>query len=486
MDLRYYLNVARRHWLILVVSILMGVALAGTYLYSATPQYTATSSVLVVTDPGKTTTGLVQSNDFSQSQIKSYIAIATKPIVMNRVIRSVGLDTTAEDLADQVQVTSPLNTVVITITATDPSPQQAAEIADSLADQLATVINRVAPKRPNGDSRVRLESVESAVVPTAPSSPNVKLTLLAGLLGGLVVGIGIVAIKEMLDTRVRTVEDATEIVDRPVLGIIPFDSNVNSTPVILDANEQTPRAESFRRLRTGLQFLDAAESRTLFAITSSIPQEGKSVVAANLAVALANAGQKTCLVEADLRRPRVSEYLGIDSGLGLTTVLLGEVTLEDATAPFGRSGLDVLPAGELPPNPSEMLGSSGMRDLLAALERSYDVVIVDCAPLLPVTDGAIVAEMAGGALLVVGSRSVHRHELAGAVDGLESIGVPVLGIIVNALKTQSARNRYYTYESNSGSAGRKRTDARPPGPPSEDLQESAATQPLEAGGDWWR
>ncbi len=144
-------------------------------------------------------------------------------------------------------------------------------------------------------------------------------------------------------------------------------------------------------------------------ISSSIPGEGKSTIAINLAVSLADAGARVILVDADLRRPSIAEYLGIEGGVGLTTVLIGRAEVEDVVQPLGTTSLDLLPAGQIPPNPSELLGSTAMADLLERLSASYDMVLLDSPPLLPVTDAVVLSNLAGGALVVVGVIASTGH-----------------------------------------------------------------------------
>ena len=161
-------------------------------------------------------------------------------------------------------------------------------------------------------------------------------------------------------------------------------------------------------------------------ISSSIPGEGKSTIAINLAVSLADAGARVILVDADLRRPSIAEYLGIEGGVGLTTVLIGRAEVEDVVQPLGRTSLDLLPAGQIPPNPSELLGSMAMADLLERLSASYDMVLLDSPPLLPVTDAVVLSNLAGGALVVVGVDRIHRPQLQQSLESLETAGAHIV------------------------------------------------------------
>ncbi len=161
--------------------------------------------------------------------------------------------------------------------------------------------------------------------------------------------------------------------------------------------------------------------RASFVVTSSIPSEGKTSTTINVAIALADAGKRVALLDADLRKPKVAEYLGIEGGAGLTDVLIGRANVNEVMLPWGTRSLYVLPAGKIPPNPSELLGSTQMSSLLAMLEREFDVVLCDAPPLLPVTDAAILARATSGALMVVAAGRTTKHQLAGATEALRTV-----------------------------------------------------------------
>jgi polysaccharide biosynthesis transport protein len=179
-------------------------------------------------------------------------------------------------------------------------------------------------------------------------------------------------------------------------------------------------------------------------ITSSIPGEGKSTIALNLAVSLADTGARIILVDADLRRPSMANYIGIEGGVGLTTVLIGRADVQDVVQPLGNTTLDLLPAGQIPPNPSELLGSPAMATLLARLEAAYDMVLLDSAPLLPVTDAAVLSNLASGALLVVSADQIHRAQLQQTLHSLEIAGAHLYGIVLN--KVDKVKGGPYSYD----------------------------------------
>ncbi len=193
------------------------------------------------------------------------------------------------------------------------------------------------------------------------------------------------------------------VTDRTILGGIAFDADASKHPLIVQVDPRSQRAEAFRSLRTNLQFIDVANPPKSIVVTSSLPGEGKSTTTANLALSLAETGLKVVVIEGDLRRPRLLDYLGFEGSVGLTDVLVGRVEVDDVLQPFGRTGLRLLGAGPIPPNPSELLGSANMEQLVADLAERFDYVLIDAPPLLPVTDAAVLSTIVDGALVVVGA-----------------------------------------------------------------------------------
>nr|WP_281364387.1 CpsD/CapB family tyrosine-protein kinase [Microcella alkalica] len=271
---------------------------------------------------------------------------------------------------------------------------------------------------------------------------------------------------EVLDTRIRGQRDVEALTTAPIIGGIAYDPSAVKRPLIVHDDPHSPRAEAFRTLRTNLQFLDIEPGARSFVVTSSVPAEGKSTTSANLAIALADSGARVVIIDGDLRRPKLAEYMGLEGAVGLTDVLIQRVSLADALQPWGRRGLTVLPAGSVPPNPSELLGSRAMQSLVHALEQEFDVVIIDMPPLLPVTDAALVSKMTKGALVVAAAGKTDRGELQGAIAALENVGAKVSGVIITMLPTKGpdayGYGRYgyggygYTAEAGSASAETKR------------------------------
>jgi capsular exopolysaccharide synthesis family protein len=196
-----------------------------------------------------------------------------------------------------------------------------------------------------------------------------------------------------------------------------------------------------------LRFTNVSGRVKTIVVTSSVPGEGKSTTATNLAIALAQAGQTVCLVDADLRRPMVNDYLGIDRNVGLTTALVGSADINDLLQPWGQDSLYVLASGQIPPNPSELLGSEEMKGLVGRLEQAFDMVVIDAPPLLPVTDAAVLSQFVGGVVMVASAQKIRQHELEKSLHALEMVGANVLGVVLNRLPAKGPDAYAYGYYS---------------------------------------
>jgi capsular exopolysaccharide synthesis family protein len=298
------------------------------------------------------------------------------------------------------------------------------------------VVDALEKPKTGGTSPVSLSIIKPAKVPSEPSAPNTRQNLLVGLMLGLILGIGAAVMRGVLDNRIRTEADLRAITDAPLLGAIRFDPDSMKRPLLTQTAPQGPRAESFRQLRTNLQFANVSGRARTVLVTSSLPGEGKSTTAANLAIALAQAGQAVCLMDADLRRPMVGEYLGLDRSLGLTTALVGAADLDSLLQPWGDDNLYILASGQIPPNPSELLGSDQMKDLVVQLENTFDAIVIDAPPLLPVTDAAVLAQHVGGVMVVVDAQTSRSQDLERALAALELVGSKILGVVLNRMPSK--------------------------------------------------
>lgn len=445
MELRDYLRLLRRRWLVIALLTVLGIGGALGFSVTVTPEYSARAQVFVSLRGGADSTGdLLQGANFTLRQVRSYVQIVTTPSVLQPVIEELGLDETPVTLARRVSADSPLDTVLINVRVHDQSAAMSATIANAVAAALADVVADLETPV-HGEPPVLVSTVRPADVPESPSSPNTVMNLGIGLLAGLAAGVGVALLRELLDTRVRDVADVEALTDASVLGAIPIKDDAVDHPLILREAPGSPRAEAYRRLRTNLAFLDVDRQQRTIVFTSSVAGEGKTSTVLNLAITIANAGSRVAVVDADLRRPSVAKYLGIEGAAGLTTVLIGQAGIDDVVQPWGNENLAVIASGAIPPNPSELLSSERMASVISELSRRYDVVLVDTAPLLPVTDGAVLARLVGGAVVVAGAGTVHKPQFTASLEALDAVSARVLGVVVNRVPAKGSGSYAYGY-----------------------------------------
>lgn len=449
LDLSDYVRILRRNWILVVATTLGGLLIGGAMSVLVKPTYTAQTQLFVAIQSSGSVQELQQGNTFSQARVQSYVQTVDSPVVLQPALDALGLDVPVSDLAKRVTASTDLDTVLINIAVSDNSPAQAAALAEGIGNSLIRAVDELERPKTGGTSPVRLSVITPAAVPASPSAPNTQLNLVLGILIGLGVGAGAAILRSSLDSRISGEADLRHVTDAPLLGGIAFDPDAIRSPLLTQTGPQSPRAESFRQLRTNLQFANVSVQAKSVLVTSSLPGEGKSTTAVNLAIALAQAGQSVCLVDADLRRPMINEYLGLDRNVGLTTALVGAVDINDVLQSWGADNLYVVTSGRIPPNPSELLGSEEMRSLVSRLEQTFDTVIIDAPPLLPVTDAAVLSQHVGGVVLVVGSQKLKRHDLQRSINALNMVESNVLGTVLNRLPVKGADAYTYTYYSHS-------------------------------------
>ncbi|HEY0816553.1 MAG TPA: polysaccharide biosynthesis tyrosine autokinase [Pseudonocardia sp.] len=430
MTLRDYLRVLREQWVVVLLAILICLGLAAAYFFIRPPQYTAKLTMYVSSQGADTTQAAFQGAQLSQDRVASYTELVTSPRVTGDVIAKLGLPETPDELAAKMTATSKLDSVLIDVTVKDPSAQRAAQIVNAVGDVFPTLVGELErPTDPRLDAAVAVRVVKPADPPILPSSAGIAVIGALGLLVGVALGIGCAFLRNALDVSIKSLTQLQEMVGAPNLGIIAHDAGVPKRPLTVHDDPRSPWAEGFRQLRTNLQFVDVDNPRKILLITSSMPGEGKTTTVANLAIAMASAGNRVLLVEADLRRPRIAKLLGLDGSAGLTTVLTGKTRLDHVVQSWAGGAFDILASGPLPPNPSELLGSKHMLGLLQGLRMQYDVVLIDSPPLLPVTDAAALAPITDGAILVCRYKQTTRVQIQSAMRALSAVSAPLLGTV---------------------------------------------------------
>jgi non-specific protein-tyrosine kinase len=427
-------------------------AAAGGVWFVRPAEYTANLRMYVSAQSVDTAQSAFQGAQLSQQRVTSYVELVSSTRVSEEVVRQLRLSERADDLAKDITASSKLDSVIIDVAVSGTSPRDVTAIANALGSVFPRLVDELErPSSPTGTPPVVVRVVQPAAEPTEPSSTGLPVTLALGLLVGLAVGVGLALTRNALDSSIKSPEQLRAVAHAPNLSAFAYDAAVPKRPLTVHEDPQSPRSEAFRQLRTNLQFLDVDTPHKVVAITSAMPSEGKSTTLANLAIALGSAGQRVLAIEADLRRPKLADMLGVERSVGLTSVLSGRVRPEHAVQHWSGGKFDVLASGPLPPNPSELLASQHMATLLRDLREHYDMILLDTPPLLPVTDAAAVGPATDGAILVCRFKTTTRDQLSKAVDALDAVSTQLLGTVLTMVPSTGPRayaqyNAYYRTE----------------------------------------
>lgn len=446
MDLQAYYRALRKYWWLVILSTLVGSAIALVITLRATPIHASSVEFFAATPTAEDSSPL-QNSQFGQQRVNTYVQLLSSERLAERVQIRTGLDLSTNHLMNAIEGKADLNTVLFTATVRDSQPQQSLQVVEAVAIEFPDLVNDIESQNGTREAPVTLEVVSGPTLKPFPVSPNKKIDVALGFLVGLLLGIGLALAKVFLDRTIRTPESLTAVTGAPNLGRIPNDPKARTAPLVVGEESRSIRAEVFRQIRTNLQFVSAEQTARVIVVTSSVPGEGKSSTATNLAITFARAGKRALLIEADLRRPRVADYLGLERAVGLTNILAGQVRLGDVVQTWGSDGLEVLASGPIPPNPSELLGSTAMEALLAEARESFDIVIIDTPPLLPVTDAAIAAASADGAVIVARYGKTRYAEAERCAESLRAVDARILGTILNRAPARGVDgHRYDRYE----------------------------------------
>src|SRR5690242_5107300 len=400
MSLRDYLSAVRKRWWLVVCAVVVALGGAATITFLTPPQYAATVTFFVNAQTKGGVTDAYQGDLFSQKRVTSYVDLLTSDRLASMIVENQPIGLTPAQVQGEIAAQSVPDTVLLRATVTDHDRDRALKLTTTLAEQFKLLVAQLETPPGGTVPSVRVDVIAGPTAGESPVSPNPARNGGLALVLGLIVGFGIAVLREALDTSVKTLEGLSELTAASVLAAVPYDCKAKNTSLISHGSACSTRAVSLRQLRTNLRFISVDRSVKTLAVTSAVPGEGKSTTACNLAIVLAEAGKRVVLVDADLRRPTIADYLNLEGAVGLTNVLVGQARLEVAVQQWNGEKVFVLPSGSIPPNPSELLGSRHMTELLRRLEERFDAVIIDTPPLLPVTDAAVLASTVDGVVLV--------------------------------------------------------------------------------------
>jgi len=357
----------------------------------------------------------------------------------------------------------------------------AADRVDSLSDQIAGLELQVASLTAPDITPGTL--IQPAEVPALPSSPDHRQDAALGFVAGLVLGVGFAFLRERMDDRIHGRAELEAAVEAPVLAVVPKVKGWrkrSQTRLVTASASDSPAGEAYRTLRTNLQFISRDASMRVISVTSPHAGEGKTTTVANLATTLALTGKRVMALSADLRKPRLHRFFGLDNEDGLSSVLAGQAQLADvARRVEGLDSLRLVTSGPVPPNPAELLSSDAMELLLMHLRSSADYIVIDTPPALVVTDAMIVAPRVDGVVVVVDADETTGAAASHTIEQLEQVGAKVIGSVLNRFDPSKARyysqgGRYayryhYRYEdSGAGDRSSNGKGRRIPAPPTPD------------------
>lgn len=442
-----YLLVLQRRWRVWGAGLAAGLLTAVVVVMLSPTRYTATAMSFVTVAERVDSSGqseIFQGSQFAVQRVKSYAPLVKSPEVLQPVIDALGLDVTVRQLGRQVSVSSAPETVLLDVSVSDADPALAVRLADAISVRLGEVIEVLETPRDSEVSNVKVSLARPAAEPTGPSSPRVLVDLVLGAAAGLGIGIAGAVLRHGLDRRIKSAHDVRALTGMSPLGTTFHERSARRHPLVA-LDWRSPAAERYRTVRTALKFAAVDHELRHVVVTSAVAEEGKTTVTCNLAIAWGQSGASVCLVEADLRRPSVSSFLGIDGGTGLSDVLVGERDLDEVLVGWHQGMLTVLPAGSLPPDPAALLGSAAMASLVAELRERFDVVVYDSPPMLSVADAVVLGRLVDGVVLVVRSSVTRRDHVTSCLETLRGSRLPLLGsVLAGERHRRGSEERGYT------------------------------------------
>lgn len=451
MTLFDFVRLIRANLKLLAVGLVAGALLSFAYALLQPTVYQSTATGYIGAG-NPTSVGDAFSGDALGSQrATTYTTLVTSRPVAQRVVDDLGLQVPAESLVGRASGDVVRGAPLLRITATAPTGVEARDLADAFMKATSEEAVRLETGGGGSAPVVRLIPLENALVPGRPAEPKIPQIVAIGAALGLLLAFVVALVRLRVDNRVRDIHDVEDLTGSQSLGIIPRTPSLSRENIGSSGSSKAKdelslgiAAEALRQLRTNLRYIDVDSPIRTFVVTSPNPGEGKSTVASNLARVLATSGQPTILIDADLRRPMQARIFQVDAEIGLTQVLAGEVGLQDALIPTDTRLLKLLPAGRIPPNPSEILGSQRMTELLRELSADH-MVLIDAPPLLPVTDAGLLTVASDGALLVLRVGKTFKEQVRMSVKVLERVNGRLLGTVMNMVNPRSMGSVMYGY-----------------------------------------
>lgn len=468
MNIHGFAKLLRTRWVIICLATFAAVLGAIAYTVLTTPLYKASTRLFVSTSAGQSASDLYNSNRYSQERVLSYAELITGQTLAQRTVDRLSLDMPATKLQAKVTAKTKLNTVLIDVAVLDQSPVRARDIANALSEEFVSMVRELETPKPGGQPDARVIVEQRATVPEKPVVPKPVRNIALGLALGMLLGIGVAVVWDLLDNTVKDRETIEEITGVGLVGVIPSDKELRVKHAITFDGNNSILAESFRKFRTNLQFLAVDNPPRVIVVTSPAPSEGKSTMSINMALVLAEAGNEVVIVDGDMRRPSLAKYFDLVGTVGFSTVLSGNATIAEVLQKTKYPHLTLLPAGPHPPNPSELAGSKAAKTVISELRGQFDYVIIDTSPLCAVTDAAILAANSDGVVILTKFAQTKREALAQAIGNLHDVGATLLGAVMTQTPPRGNGEYGYTYtyygDDSSSRSSRRKHPAKSAGP----------------------
>ncbi|MDT0223432.1 polysaccharide biosynthesis tyrosine autokinase [Gordonia sp. AC31] len=438
-------------WWVLVGSCLLGALIGLSVSLIQTPMYSSAATLYVTASGESGAQSAYQGALASEQRVTSYAELASSRLLVEEALASSGLALDVSDARAAVSAVAIPDTVLVQVSAELGNPELAARLANAVAESLVRYAQNLEKPNDGSEPLAKLTVVSPAEAASEPVTPLTNRNVaFAAFIGLLLSALGVV-LADRLDNRIRSDSEIAEEFGQVVLAAVPADASLKTDGPIDFGTGGHASAEAFRKLRTNLSFVGVDQQTRTLLVTSPREGDGKTTTSVNLACALAEAGSRVLLVDADLRRGRLASVFGLMSGIGLTTLLTSPDF--DGDGPIqntGEENLWVLASGPRPPNPAELLGTKRAEDVFAGFADAFDYVIVDSPPILPVTDSVVMSRFVDGVVVVVRAGRTRGREMSTALGELDAGRARVLGVVVNELNAgaDSLRYSYYGYATN--------------------------------------
>jgi non-specific protein-tyrosine kinase len=431
-----------RNIAIIIPLSLIGIFVGNYFSSITTPLYRSSADLFISTPASAVDIGLLATGStFSQERVKSYTQIISAPSTLKPVIEKLELNTTPEALAAKISASAPSETVVIRLTVVDQNPERAAAIANEVGRQFALTAESLELPQMDLTSPVKVSVVRPAVPEYGPVSPKINTNRLLGATSFLLLGYLFFVIRYSLDSTIKNVNDLGEL---NLLAAIGFDPNADKKPLINEIGPYDARNEAYRALRTNISNVTGEDFPVSIAIISGVAEEGKTSASINIAITFANQGIKTLLLEGDLRRPRFKQYLNLNNDsikvveAGVTQLLGHESFLHlkkdfPKVINFAFENVDFIHSGEIAENPTELLGSLRLSELIAEAKKNYQLVIVDCPPVLPIADASVICKAVDGSIIVVHGGKTKSKSYLATIAAIKNVTPKIFGVVINKI-----------------------------------------------------